>query len=108
MKMEKAFTLVQTVAVATVFSAVRLHVWKRICSQRARKLNRRPSPPESQFRSTTAATSFLTLLGGLLRTQLMASGGQCGIPSFVSARGNIIFRPHWITPLAIFGCFQVL
>ncbi|KAM5573161.1 hypothetical protein ABKV19_012941 [Rosa sericea] len=53
--MEKAFTGSDS---CSGNSTVRLHVWKRICSQRARKLNRRPSPPESQFRSTSFLTSF--------------------------------------------------
>ncbi|KAM5573195.1 hypothetical protein ABKV19_012968 [Rosa sericea] len=68
--MEKAFTLIQTVAVATVFSAVSGWYGFMFGRESARKelgslRYRRPSPPES---------SFLTSFG------FMASGGQCGNP----------------------------
>ncbi|KAI5327862.1 hypothetical protein L3X38_027258 [Prunus dulcis] len=46
------------------FRLVRVHVRERICSQRARQLDRRSSPSKSQLRSTTS-TSCLNSLGCL-------------------------------------------
>ncbi|CAL9029145.1 unnamed protein product, partial [Prunus brigantina] len=45
------------------FRLVRVHVRKRICSQRARQLDRRSSPSKSQLRSSTTTTSCLNSLG---------------------------------------------